>query len=112
MRPLDLGLDVELALGRLEAGGVLEVNQCSTSVLRAGEPARLGEQLVVVEHRRELGLLLDERAPSAARAGRGAPRACARRRQVEEALEDGVHQRAARGRRAGRASSLSIVRNR
>ena len=94
---LDLGLDVELAGGRLEPGGVLEVEPLLDEGLRRGEPALLGEQLVVVDHRLELGPLLDQRRPARLEQGDRRRRGALGGREVEEVLEHRVDQRAARG---------------
>ncbi len=105
--PLDLGLHVELASGRLEPGGVLEVEPLLDEGLGGGEPALLGQQLVVVDHRRELGTLVDQRGPARLEEGDGGLRRALGRREVEEVLEHGVHQRAACG--GGGRGTLELV---
>ncbi len=104
--PLDLGLDVELAGRRLEPGGVLEVEPLLDEGLRGGEPALLGQQLVVVDHRRELGPLVDQGGPSWLEEGDGGLRGALGRGEVEEVLEHRVHQGAPRGGRGRWALEL------
>src|SRR3954447_9311813 len=93
------GLDVQLALGGLQAGGVLQVEPAGEELLGTGEPA--GHRvLVAVEEAADLRLLgahplplrSEHRPRRSERAFGGG--------QVEQPLQDGVHDGAAHGSRA------------
>ena len=102
VRPVDLGLDVELARGGLEPRGVLEGEPALDQRPGTGEPALLVELLVVLDHRRELGRSSTRARQARLEQGEGGLWACARRRAGRRGAR-GPRGRGCRGPRRGRA---------